>query len=212
VMQRLLESDAVRHRKLMRDDRLELGLTLGSSAGELYTRSFLFGLQAQTYLSDSFGLGGFVFYALNMDSSLAERVRSLRPTRVNDETFARVNFGASLETMLVPAFGKASLLGAMTARYDLNLILGVGALQQSGAGELEQLAIAPVIGLGTRLFLSDTLAVNVGLRDYIYKRAQNAILLKGDEGVTYVASPRWQHQFFLTATFSFFTGKPQTSL
>ena len=82
VMKRLAESDAVRHRKLMRDGRMDLGLFLGFSAGELYQRNIALGLEARAYMSDSFAIGAHAFYALNFDTSLAEQVKALRGDRV----------------------------------------------------------------------------------------------------------------------------------
>ena len=210
VMKRLAESDAVRHRKLMRDGRTDLGLFLGFSTGELYQRNIALGLEARAYMSDSFAIGAHAFYALNFDTSLAEQVKALRGDRVSDSSFAKLGLGAALEAVYVPAFGKASLLGAMVSRYDLNVSGGLGVVQVTGDG-LDAFAPAPVVGFGARFFLSDELAVNLQLRDYIYSRAQSALPVNEDGKVSYVANKRWQNHIFLTATFSFFTGKPQTS-
>lgn len=212
VMKRLANSNPVRRRLMMRDGRAELGLSLGSSTGEIYQTSATVGAQANYYLTDSFGMGAYLFYALNFESDLASKVRAERPDRVSKQGFSGVGFGASLEALIVPAYGKASLLGVINGKYDLNITLGAGALQVTGE-ELEKLAIAPVIGVGSRFFFNETIAMNVQLRDYIYQRAQNVVLVKDPTGQ--IATPSveesWMNHFFITLTFSFFPGKPQIS-
>ena len=212
VMKRLEGSDPVRRRQMMRKGRAELGFSFGSSTGEIYQTSVTSGLQANYYMRDSFGVGASVFYGLNFDSSLAEKVKAERPDRIPEEAFAGVGLGASLEAVIVPAYGKASLLGIINGKYDLNITLGGGALQVTGA-ELARFAIAPVVGLGSRFFINDGLAVNIQLKDYIYQRAQNVISVTDAMGqpAKPIVEERWMNHFFLTATFSFFIGKPQIS-
>jgi len=212
VMKRLASSNPVRRRQMMRDGRFELGLTLGSSTGEMYQTTATVGAQAQLYLTDSFGIGAYVFYGLNFESSLAEKVRAERPDRVSKETFSGVGLGSSLEAVIIPAYGKASLLGVINGKYDLNITLGAGAVQVTGEG-LEKFAIAPVIGVGSRFFINESLAVNIQLRDYVYQRAQNVVLVKDPTGqiATPLVEESWMSHFFITATFSFFAGKPKVS-
>jgi outer membrane beta-barrel protein len=212
VMKRLAETDPVRRRQMMRKGRAELGVALGSSTGEIYQTSVTMGLQANYYLSDSFGVGAYAAYGLNFDSDLAEKVKAARGERVVEGGFSGVGVLASAEAIIVPAYGKASLLGVLTGKYDLNISLGAGGVQVQGA-DLEKFAIAPMVGLGARFFLNEMLAVNVQLRDYIYPRAQNALIVKDASGMELepLVEESWMNHFFLTATFSLFTGKPSIS-
>lgn len=200
VMKKLKEKAAVRYQFKMRDHRTELGFMMSSSLGDVYNRNLLFGFQAQRYLSDSFGVGLHGFFGLSIESALAERIRGERPKRVTSDAFSSVGVGGALEAIYVPAFGKFSLLGVITSRYDLHLTGGVGMVQVSGDA-FDSFALAPTVGVGSRFFINQNLAINLQVRDYFYKRAENVIpLQEKDES--------WRNHFFLTLSVSFFLGEP----
>jgi outer membrane beta-barrel protein len=211
VMKRLEESDAVRRRKVMRDGRFEIALALGSTLGDTYNRALPIGLLGNMYLSDSFALGVNAFYGINLETGIIERIKASRGGRFAASSFSGVGFGASLEANFVPAFGKLSLLGVMNGVYDMGLIVGAGVIQVSGEEPFGQIAPAPVIGVGMRFFASDSFAISLQLRDYIYSRSQSAVKVTDPTtgAVSYSQQERWQNQFFLTLAFSFLTGKPR---
>jgi len=213
VMKRLEESAAVRRRKVLRDGRLEAALSLGTTLGDTYNRALPVGLMGHLYLSDSFALGLNAFYGINLETSIVERIRAARPGRLAASSFAGVGFGASLEATFVPAFGKLSLLGVMNSVYDMSFIVGAGVVQVSGAEPFGQIAPAPVVGVGFRVFANDSLAVSLQLRDYIYSRSQSAVRVvdPATNKVTYSQQERWQNQLFFTLAFSFLTGEPRFS-
>lgn len=213
VMKRLEGTDPVRRRQMMRKGRTEFGLSLGSSTGELYQTTALGGLQINHYFTDGFGMGLYGFYGLNFESSLAEKVKATRPDRLTEDSFAGVGVGASLDVIIVPAYGKASLLGVINGKYDLNVTLGAGAIQVTGNEALAKFAIAPSIGIGSRFFFNEFFAINLQLKDYVYQRAQNAIAIKDVMGqpLPPLVEETWMNHFFVTATFCIFLGKPQIS-
>ena len=213
VMKRLEESDAVRRRKVMRDGRFEIALSLGTTLGDTYNRALPVGLMGNMYLSDSFALGLNAFYGINLETNIVTRIKEERPARVASSAFSGVGFGASLEATLVPAFGKLSLLGVMNGVYDMGLILGAGVVQVSGKEPYGQIAPAPVVGVGLRFFANDNLAIALQLRDYIYSRSQSAVKVvdPATGASSYSQQERWQSQFFLTLAVSFLTGKPRIS-
>jgi len=88
----------------------------------------------------------------------------------------QVKFGASLDGEFTPIYGKLSFFGRVFARYDLSAILGVSGIEtagilpevapRTGAEATDPRIIpAPHFGVGSRVFLSDFMALNVELRD-----------------------------------------------
>lgn len=200
---RLSNDSAIRRQKLMRDGRLELGLSLGSSLGDTYRRSFPIKLHTTYFISDQLGIGLNAFYALTSETSLAEDVRALRPRRVAKDSFSAVSLGVDLDVQYVPLHGKLSLLGISAIRYDLGLTGGIGLLQINGAQQ-DGFSVAPALGLNGRFYFNDQMALGVFYKSYIYPHSDRAAIIDGAP----VVDSRWSPHGFGGLMFSFMTGKP----
>lgn len=199
---RLEKEKTIRLQKLMRSDRAEFTLSLGSSLGDAYKRSYPIGIGGAYHLSDQFALAASAFYALSGETSLAEEVRRVRPSRVSgDETFSAIDYGAGAELVYTPIHGKFSLLGISALRYDLSTTGGVYALGVSGAAS-DGLKIAPSLGLNGHFFIDERLAVTVFYKGFIYWRADHAVKIDGALKADDIGSV---HSFGGLAV-SFFTG------
>ena len=86
-----------------------------------------------------------------------------------------VNFGGSLDGELTPIYGKLGIFGKYFIRYDLSLVLGMGVVQTAGIltevapvegdGIDARFIPSPHIGVGSRFFVNDFIAVNLEFRD-----------------------------------------------
>ena len=205
TMQKRLEKEkTVRLQRLMRSGRTEFSLALGSSLGDAYRRNHPISLTARQHISDSFGLGLTVFYALSSETSLAEEIQRVRPNRVQgEESFSTISLGAGLDAIYTPIHGKLSLLGISAIRYDLSLTGGLHFLQVSGA-ESDGFKPAPSVGLSGHFFLDQQLAITVFFKNFIYSYADHSVLVAGSPS----ADPSWSLHSFGGLALSFFLGKP----
>ena len=205
TMKRLLESNAVRHHRMLRDGRFAVIGGIGSTLLEPFIQSTLISAQAQYYLNDRIGIGAYGFVAVNAETGLVENIRAQRPQLALDDHFAGLGFGAGAEMIYIPAFGKFSLLGQFMTRYDLQLLAGAAFLNVTGIGTAKS-TVAPSIGLGSRFFFNDSMAVDVQLRDYLYARATNSIPVEGQNPVS---TEEFLNQFTFQLTVSYFFGQPK---
>jgi outer membrane beta-barrel protein len=86
-----------------------------------------------------------------------------------------VKFGGSVDGELTPIYGKLGIFGKYFVRYDLSLVLGMGVVQTAGilaevddaggAGVDARFIPSPHVGVGSRLFVNDFIALNLEFRD-----------------------------------------------
>ena len=207
MQERLEREKAVRHQKLMRAKRLELGLSLGSSLGDVYQRSVPISLNANYFFNDNWGVGGYGFFALQSETALGEQIRIRRPLRTNDGSFSSVGLGFGADVLYTPVHGKLSPLGITAVRYDIGFTLGAGFLQVTTDGEAGA-KIAPALGINSRFFINDSLALSVFYKLYIYSYADHVTLVSGESRV----EETWGPQGFGGITLSFLTGKARVSI
>ena len=201
---RLEREKTIRLQKLMRSNRAEFSLAVGSSLGDAYKRSYPISLGGAYHISDQFAFGLSAFYSLSAETSLAEEVRRVRPARVGgDDTFSSVNYGLGLDAIYTPIHGKFSLLGISTLRYDLSGTAGAHAIGVSGAGA-DGMKIAPSVGLNSHFFIDHRLAVTVFYKGFVYWRADHAVKVNGALN----AEETGTIHGFGGLAISFFTGKP----
>lgn len=207
MKERLEREKAVRHQKLMRAKRLELGLSLGSSLGDVYQRSLPISFNANYFFNDSWGVGGYGFFALQSETALGEQIKLRRPLRTNDGSFSSVGLGFGADLLYTPIHGKLSPLGITAVRYDIGFTLGAGFLQVTTDGEAGA-KIAPALGINSRFFISESLALSVFYKLYVYPYADHTTLVSGESRV----EETWGPQGFGGITLSFLTGKAQVSI
>ena len=207
VMSKLKKGLAVRDHKQLREKRFELSLGSDFSMNDVFNRNILLGANAQYYLTNYFGLALHFGYGLNTTTSLADRIKEERPQRVTEQSFSGVGLLTGLDAVFVPAFGKFSMLGIFTSHYDISLSAGVGMIQVSGDA-FGTWSLAPNVGIASHFFLSDSSAIKLQVKDYIYSRSSNVIpVQQADGGVKTTQDESWGNHFFVNLSYCFFFGK-----
>ena len=206
MKKRLEREKSIRYQKLMRAQRLELGLSVGSSLNDVYQRSAPIGVNANYFWSDSWGIGAHAFFALQSETALGEQVKIRRPTRANNNSFTSVGLGLGADLLYTPIHGKFSPLGITAIRYDLGLTGGVGLLQVTTDGE-PGFKPAPAFGINSRFFIHESLAISVFYKAYIYSYADHVTIVSGKKQI----NESWGSQSFGGIMLSFLTGKARVS-
>jgi outer membrane beta-barrel protein len=204
----LEDEPAIRHKIEYRDGRFELVLPMvAPSLASGLQQALLLGGRVKYHLSDVFAIGATGFFGLSFPTGTFSDVIAkvgqgqldggLNDLRASDDaTFdplrrvRQIKFGASLDGEFTPIYGKMSLFGKVFARYDLSLILGVTGVQTAGiipeVAPAEgndpvdpRIIPAPHFGVGTRVFLSDFMALNFEVRDTLILDNFNGAQLDG---------------------------------
>ena len=171
VMDKLKESDAVRNRFLLRDSRFEIAPTIGFTLNDAFRRNTIFGLKMDYHLKDNLALGGRFGYSIASDSALAENLAAKRPHRVKAGGFSDLQLNASVVLTYTPIVGKMAFLGRRVLDYDLHVLVGVGIASATGTPDLEGVSPAGVAGIGARIFMNQSSAVVLQVRDLMYSAA-----------------------------------------
>lgn len=165
------EGPPIRRQLLHRSARFELGLGIGSQFGNAYTTPFNGNLTARYFLGDAVSLG----VDINGSPFQLDR-RFVRDIEENDPAVAaayeigKTPLIGSLQLTYSPMIGKVNIFGKTTTYFDAHIIAGFGVAMNTGdAKALQGMELAPVIGMGLRLFLTDSIALEFRLQDYIYQ-------------------------------------------
>ena len=177
----LEEGPIVRRKLLFRSSRFELAPRIGSTLNDAYKRNLMVGVDANYHLTNHFSLGvGFGYGVLASNTDLLDQVNgSVDPEISNGLRYATTQILFDAHVSYVPLFGKISILDSSVLDYDLSLDLGFGGAlitavadgDAQGSDLLSGFKPAPVIGLGFRVFVSDSIAINLAIKDYIYSIA-----------------------------------------
>lgn len=174
----LEEGPIVRRQLLYRSSRFELQPRIGATLNDSYLRNVLVGVDANYYLTNQFGLGvGGYFSAVKLNTDLLDQLEATTDAAA-DLALTETTMLFSAHITYVPIFGKFALFKkAAIVDYDFHLVAGIGGalLGARGNTENEQLSgfkPGPMIGLGLRLFVADSVAVTIDFRDYIYSSAE----------------------------------------
>ncbi len=173
------EGPTVRRQLLHRSGRFEIAPQGTFTVNDAFMRNVMPGLGVSYYLNNIFGvMGGFSFGALQMDTSLR---RQMDANGVDDVSYSRVGWSLDGGLVYVPAFGKFTMMNAVTTHYDFHLFGGfamvneVGeAASENGSVDPEQEGVRPgaMFGAGLRFFLGDSVSLNFQARNYLMPRAQ----------------------------------------
>jgi len=213
VMDKLKESDAVRNRFLLRDSRFEVAPTVGFTLNDAFRRNTIFGLKMDYHMKDNLAVGARFGYGIASDSALAENLAAKRPNRVREGGFSDLQLTASLELAYTPIFGKMAFLGRAILDYDLHLIVGIGVASATGSADLEGISPAGVAGIGARIFVNESSAVVLQVRDLMYSAALNGVVLVDPQGTSETtSSDEFRNQFIVSIGYSFlFPQAPKVS-
>lgn len=180
----------VRNRILYRSTRLEASAVFGATLADSFKRNVLPGISANFFLTDNFSIGATaVFGVAHPDTDLKDNLEGQLAAAGNRQqdldrlTFSFIKSIIEVEGSYVPLVGKFSLLNGAEVKFDVHLLFGVafvglGAEKAEGSRStqvdeaLSGSQVAPAIGLGSRLFLTDNVALNLQVRNYIFQRAE----------------------------------------
>lgn len=205
ALRKLEEGDAIRNRRLLRGGRFEVGPTFGVTLNDAYQRNILFGGQLAYHFNESWALGLTAFGGTGSDTGLASDVKGERPEKAGDGAFSNVGALGTLDVQYTPLIGKFALFGRNVFDYDLHLVVGVGGTQLAGDSDVQKTTVTPMLGLGVRTFLSDAIALNFEVRDYLYSSALNSVTERDAQGVESVdADSELSNNFAITFNFGFY--------
>lgn len=173
ALEKLEEGDVIRNRVQLRGGRFEASPAFGFTLNDAFKRNVLLGAQLAYHFSESWAIAATAFTGLSLDTGLAEDIGDKRD--VKSDVFSDVGLLASLEVYYTPIAGKFALFGRTVFPYDLHVLLGAGASMVSGNTDVEGASFAPVAGVGFRTFVTDGIAINMEVRDYIYSAALNQV-------------------------------------
>ncbi len=212
ALDRLEGSDVIRNQLMLRGSRFELSPTVGFTLGDTFKRNILFGATLNYHILDPLAVGLTAFGAYGYNSDLGDRVEEERGERVG--AFTSLSMLATGELTYTPMIGKFALLGRYVFHYDGHLLAGAGIVRTTGNKDVEGIKVSPVVGVGVRIFFSNMIALQVQLRDYIYKDADNALATTNSNGETVMSiDESWKNHFAATLGLSFyFPTEPKNSL
>ncbi len=176
VLDKLKNGDAVRKRFLLRENRFVVSPLLGVTLNDAFKRSALVGLQFDYHLTDAFSVGANSTYGISGDSALGERIAAARPGQTSQGAFTEVYLLSSAEVSYRPLFGKVALFERIAVSYDFHLVAGVGVAGLAGSEETQGFQPMGVLGAGMRIFIDQSMALSLQIRDHIYSVAENAVV------------------------------------
>lgn len=165
------DGPAVRRQLLHRSARFELQPGIATMWGNSYTTPFYGNLALRYNLSNSVSVGldlnGSPF---SLDRGIVSDIEENDPSVHAIYEVAKTPFIGSFQVTYSPAIGKVNIFGKTTTYFDVHLIAGVGvAMRTADSPALRGTSVAPVIGIGLRIFLTDGIALVGRVVDYIYQ-------------------------------------------
>lgn len=202
ALEKLEEGNAIERRLLLRGGRFEMTPGIGFTLNDAFQRTALVGAQLHYHISDSVALGVAGYYGISFNTDLADRIEASRPERAKAGAFSETGLLISGELTYTPIIGKFALFGRSVFNYDLHVLIGVGGAQKGGDPNIEDFAIAPVVGIGMRTFVSNGVSINIQLRDYLYAASLNAV--PSEEGKAQATESSFSNNFALTIGAGFY--------
>ncbi len=161
----------VPRKAFLKGGRLELFPFTGVSLNDVLIRHYSFGGNLNYYLTDVFSIGLEGQYYVK-ERTDRESIVGLQYNRI--ATLNRYLYSGSLNFGYVPGYGKFSLFNRYIIHWDVWVQGGVGLIQTEiiprvvGDTTFKNNRIAPNLGIGTHLFLSNWLTFNVAVKDYVF--------------------------------------------
>jgi outer membrane beta-barrel protein len=213
------EGPSVRRQLLYRSGRVELQPSIAISAGDAYMRNLMAGANLSYYFTNGIGIGLTGAYgAFHPETKLGGNVRRTLAENADPNSsslnYSYTKWTAGLEFKFVPIFGKFNLMNDTVVRYDFHLMAGMTVIGQdactagsasadcidSDGGQVDEALVgirpAATLGFGARVFLGDAYAINLQVRDQLYRRAE----LSTNAG----DNAEFTNNLFVSLGFSFF--------
>ena len=186
----IYQGSPVRNRILYRSTRLEASAVFGATLADSFKRNVLPGISANFFLTDNFSIGATAVFGVthpntDLKTNLEDQLIAAgnRQQDLDRLTFSYIKQIIEVEGSYVPLVGKFTLLNGAEVKFDVHLLFGVafvglGAEKAEGARStqvdeaLTGSQVSPTVGVGSRLFLTDNVALNLQVRNYIFQRAE----------------------------------------
>lgn len=177
----------VRRKVLYRSTRFELIPAASVTLNDPFRGNIMAGAGFNYHLTNEFGVGLTAAYGLlhpetDLSKNIAETLQnSPAAGRLSDISYSTIQWTADLLLSYVPIFGKFSFLKSMQFAYDIHLFGGLSLVNYVGSpavdggnvdSEVEGLQPGGALGAGFRLFLSDMVSLNLGIKSLIGSRAE----------------------------------------
>jgi outer membrane beta-barrel protein len=183
-----------------------LSLQFGLTLGDPYVQNLMAGLGYRYHLTSWFGFGLDAMAGGGVRTSLADDIEAERstPEAPFELSTSAIRFMGALAVEFVPFSGKALVFSDAVVRIDLHLTLGIGAALVSGDGLIEDsVSIAPMFGVGLRIFPTQWLSIGFDLKDWVLTRQISS--RRDETGGSSVPAAEFGHNwmFGLSVGFSF---------
>jgi len=162
----------VPRRAFIKAKRVELASFSAISINDTLIRHYSFGGDLTFYLTDVFSVG--------VEGQYFIKERSERESLIGEQfnrapTLNKFKYSTSLVFGYVPGYGKFGLFNKYIVHWDLTVNAGIGLIwteiipiNPNDASWGNNLDIMPHLGISTRMFLTNWLALSIGIRDYIF--------------------------------------------
>ncbi len=173
----------VKRKPFLKNGRIELIPTVGITLNDNMIRHYQFAGQLNYWLTDALAVGveGEYFQRdlLEPYTLIATQYRRL-------PTLNQYNFGAALNFHYVPIYAKFAVLNDHIIHWEAFFTAGVGFTQSEVLPRDPALEgwtnflITPNVGLTMRVFLTQFLTFNIGVRDYVFNDKFESTQRSGD--------------------------------
>jgi outer membrane beta-barrel protein len=170
----LEDAPPVMNHRPLHDGRHWVAPQFGLTIGDPYVTNLMAGVAWRYYISSWFGVGIDAWAGGGVTTSLTDSIeRELTndtSTFVLSTSSLRLLANATLE--FVPFSGKAMMFSDSLVYADLHIDVGVGAAIVAGSERIEDsVSLAPMFGIGGRVFPTRWLSVGLEVKDYLVNRA-----------------------------------------
>jgi outer membrane beta-barrel protein len=161
----------VKRKPFLKNGRIELIPTLGITLNDNMIRHFEFAGQLNYWLTDALAVG---FEGQYFERDLLEPYTLIATQYRRLPTLNQYNFGAALNFHYVPIYAKFAVLNNQIIHWEAYFTAGVGFTQSEVLPRDPALPgwtnflITPNVGFTMRVFLSEFLTFNIGVRDYVF--------------------------------------------
>lgn len=159
-------------KSFLKGGRFEVAPYWGFTVNDALIKHQTFGGEANYFITDalSVGIEGNLYIKDITDTVARVQVQDRRIPTLNKYIFGgHLNFG------YVPVYGKFAVFNRWITHWELFVSAGVGMVKSQIIPRdprnqpFESYNVAANLGVGARLFLNDWLALNVAIRDYIFR-------------------------------------------
>ena len=188
----------------LRAERHQITPVIGMSFDDPYLRDLSVGIKYRYYFTNWLGVG--VDIAANfahVETSLSEKIeaKTSQPGESGAPSTSGLGVLGAATVTLVPIYGKFMFLGKFPVAYDVHVFGGAGFAttdSQNPDRIKDTVVFSSMFGFGVRFFLSDWIAVEVDVQDYMMTRVLAAPY--------FVDNPTadFQHNWMVTTGVSFF--------